>query len=456
MVLKPNMNTLPTSLEEWVDESACQNNIDQLLAFGKSNPTVTGVEVGFSKSMGLTSHARLGDVESVEFERGKSIGLTVYVGQQSGSASTTDLSPASLKATYEAALAIAKATQPDPCAGLPDKSELATDIIDCQLYSPWALSAEEAIKMAIEAEKVGLDNPKIKNSEGASVNSSQSYHVYANSDGFYAGYPTSRHSVSCVLIAEHDGNMERDYAYELKRNAKDLPHPSEIGKKACEKTLRRLGARSLKSCKVPIIYDKDLASGFFSPFFNAISGGALYREQSFLLNSLGQAVFPSFVNIEQKPHVQGSFGSAPFDNDGVATRNRMIVKSGVVEGYLLGVYSARKLKMQTTGNAGGLFHSIVTTNDFDQNALLAKMGTGLLVTELMGSAINMTNGDYSRGASGFWVENGQIQYPVHEITIAGNLKDMYQNVVAISNDIDESHILHTGSILVSEMSIAGN
>jgi PmbA protein len=456
MMLKNTTQSLPSQLNEWVDTEECRSLIEEMLQLGKQQSCVSGIEVGLSKTIGMTSHARLGDVESLEYQRDNSIGLTVYVGQQSGNASTTDLSLPSLKATFEAALNIARMTQEDPCSGLPDPSELAKNIVDCDLYHPWALSADKAIEMAIEMEAAGREHPEITNSEGASVNSSQSFHAYANSDGFYAGYPTSRHSLSCALIAELNGKMERDYAYRINRDASNLPPVSMIGEMARDKTLQRRGAEVLKSRQCPVIFHHEIASSFFSPFFSAISGSALYRGQSFLLDSIGQSVFPDFVTIEQRPHRKGMLASAPFDNDGIATRDRTLVNQGVVDGYLLGVYSARQLKMQSTGNAGGLFHSTITTTVPDLDALLKMMDTGLLITEMMGSAINMANGDYSRGASGFWVEKGQIKMPVHEITVAGNLKDMYKNVVAIAGDIDEEHTLNTGSVLVEQMSIAGS
>ena len=455
MALKDVSKALPSDLNSWVDEAKIKKMINSLLEKGRANSKITQMEVDLSQTLGLATTARMREVESLEFERDKSISVSVYCGQSVGNASTTDFSEQALESALAAALGIAQMTEDDPSQGLPEAELLVKSPKDCKLHYPWAISPDEAIDLALKIEEAGLSDPLIVNSEGGSVSSSQGFHVLANSHGFYASYATSRHSMSCVLIGEKNGQMERDYAYTMDRDPTKLMDVATIGHKAREKTLSRLGAKRISSRQCPVIFHNELASGFFSPFFSAISGGAQYRKQTFLLDSIGQKVFPDFVTVRQTPHVPSVFGSAPFDNDGVETRDRLLIDKGEVQGYLMGVYSARQLKMSTTGNAGGLFHSVITANQPDLEALLKQMGTGLLVTELMGSGVNPTTGDYSRGAAGFWVESGEIQYPVHEITIAGNLLEMYRNIVSIAGDIDPQHTLQTGSILVEKMTIAG-
>lgn len=455
MTVEQLERTLPTDTDSWVDAKQMQSLVESTLAHAKDKgATQAEVEIGYS--LGLSVEVRLGEVESIEFQRDKSIGLTVYCGQKRGNASTTDLSPRALEATLDAALNIAKFTEEDKYAGLNDSDKMASEIPDIDAYHPWALTVDNAIEMAKKAEAVGLEDKRIKSSDGASVHSSQAYCGYANSHGFFGRYPTSRHSLSCVLIGEEKGTMERDYQYTVSRSADELMPAALLGKEAMERTLARLGGRRLKTMNTPVLFHADVASGLWGSFFSAIAGGALYRKQSFLLDSLDTKVFPEFVTLTQKPHVPRWLGSAPFDQDGLPTIERNIVEAGVVQNYLLSTYSARQLGMESTGNSGGIFNILLNSTGGSHKEMLAQMGTGLLVTSLMGSGVNPTTGDYSRGASGFWVENGEIQYPVHEITIAGNLKDMFQQIVAIGDDVDARHVIRTGSVLIEQMSVAGS
>jgi PmbA protein len=414
-------------------------------------------EVDVSEGFGQSVSVRRQEVETLEYNRDKGMGVTVYLGQRRGHASSSDFSLTAIHATVDAALAIARFTAEDNCAGLPDPKLFAKKPMELELFHPWNISIADSIAMAQRCEQAAFDvSPLIKNSEGASVSAQQSHFVSANSLGFMAGFATSRHSVSCSVIAGKGQDMQRDDWYVTQRNAANLPSVESVGDYAARRALSRLKPRRLKTRKCPVVFEASLAVGLIGSFVHAVSGGALYRKTSFLVGSLGKPVFPDFVQISERPHIKGAFASSPFDDDGVATKDREVVKSGIVSGYFLSTYSARKLGMRTTANAGGAHNLIVRSGDCDLPALLKKMGTGLLVTELMGQGVNYVTGDYSRGAAGYWVENGEIAYPVHEITIAGNLKTMYKGIAAIGKDIETRGSKQVGSILIDQMTIAGN
>jgi PmbA protein len=416
----------------------------------------TACEAEVNQGFGQNVTVRLGEVETVEYNRDKGLGVTVYFGHKRGHASTSDFSPAAIQDTVKAAVTIAKYTAEDEFAGLPDVALLATQILDLDLYHPWDISAEAAAELAraCESAALGVDS-RINNSEGASVSTQESVFVYGNSLGFISGYPTSRQSVSCAVIAESDAGMQRDYWYTTARAQADLDAVDTVGRIAGERTLRRLDAKKLKTMQVPVIFEAPVATGLIASFVSAVSGGNLYRKTSFLLDSLGQQVFAPLVQIREQPHLPKGLASAPFDNEGVATGDRDVIKDGILQGYFLSSYSARKLGMASTGNAGGNHNLIVTSGDLDLAGLLKEMDRGLLVTELLGQGMNPVTGDYSRGAAGFWVEHGEIQYPVEEITIAGNLKDMYRHIVAIGNDVLVRGSRQCGSILIEQMTVAG-
>lgn len=416
----------------------------------------TAAEAGLSVENGLSVTARLGDVETLEYHGDQSLAVTVYFGRQKGSASTNDFSPASLQETVRAACSIAGYASEDRYAGLPDKNLLATTMVDLDLYHPWTLDAKQAIELAIECEDGARNySAEISNSEGATVNSHQALRIFGNSLGFLEGYLSTRHSISCAVLAERDHSMQRDYWYSVARHANDLEPVSAIGVKAAQRTLKRLGAGPLKTRQCPVMFAAEIASGLVGALVGAISGGNLYRKSSFLLDALDKQIMPAFVHIHEQPFLKSALGSANYDAEGVATRPRSIVTNGVLQSYLLSSYSARKLGLETTGNAGGVHNLTVDPGESDFAGLLRQMDTGLLVTELMGQGINMVTGDYSRGASGFWVEKGEIQFPVEEITVAGNLKDMFRQIVAIGNDTDLRGNIRTGSILIERMSVAG-
>ncbi|MFZ2449612.1 MAG: metalloprotease PmbA [Methylovulum miyakonense] len=431
-------------------------NIVQSLLDEATRQGATAAEAGLSQENGLSVSVRLGDVETIEHHCDQGLGITVYFGQRKGSASTNDLSPEAIKETVSAACSIARYTSEDEYAGLPDKALLQTHFPDLDVYHPWQLSAEQAIALAIECEGAARGyHPEISNSEGASVNTHQGIRVLGNTLGFLQGYASTRHSLSCSVLAQRGDSMQRDYWYTVARNASLLESAVSVGTKAGERTVRRLGARSLSTRQCPVLYSAEIATSLLGSFIGSISGGNLYRKSSFLLDALGTPIFPNFVHIYEQPYLPGALGSAAYDGEGVATQARDLVSGGVLQGYVLGTYSARKLGLQSTGNSGGVHNLSITSGGHDFNAMLKQLGTGLLVTELMGQGVNMVTGDYSRGAAGFWVENGVIQYPVEEITIAGNLKDMFKQIVAIGNDVDYRGNVRTGSILLEKMSVAG-
>lgn len=414
-------------------------------------------EVDVSEGFGQSVAVRCGEVETIEYNRDKGIGVTVYVGQQKGYASTSDFSARALRETVEAALNIARFTAADACAGLPDAKLLAKRSADLDLYHPWLLTVDGAIELARRCEQAAFDvSPLVSNSEGASVSMQEGQFVSANSLGFMGGYPTSRHYLSCSVIAGKDDAMQRDDWYSTARDARLIASPEAIGDYAARRALSRLGARKIATCEVPVLFEAPLAASLIGSFVHAASGGSLYRKSSFLLDSLGKRVFSKKIQISERPHLPGGLASSPFDSDGVATRDREVVADGVLQGYFLSAYTARKLGMQSTGNAGGCHNLIVKPGKRDLRGLLKKMGRGLLVTELLGHGINYVNGDYSRGAAGYWVENGEVVHPVEEITIAGNLRDMFRNIAAVGNDVLVRGSKQVGSILVERMKVAGD
>lgn len=418
----------------------------------------TAAEAEVSEGSGLTVGVRNGELETIEHNRDKGIGITVYLGKRRGHASTSDFSGDALARAVEKAISIARYTAEDDCAGLADPDLLAKDIPDLDLFHPWGVSVEEAMELAraCEASALAVD-PRITNSEGGSLSSQASHFIYANTLGFSGGYPSSRQSLSCAVIAEEDGAMQRDYWYTTARAAADMDAPDGVGRRAGERTVRRLNGRKLSTRQCPVLFEAPIATGLIASFVSAVSGGHLYRKSSFLLDSLGQQLFPDFFQLQERPFLPRGLSSSPFDSEGVATRDRDVVKDGVLQGYFLGSYSARKLGMKSTGNAGGNHNLIVPpTGDEDFAALLKKMDTGLLVTELLGHGLNMVTGDYSRGAAGFWVENGVIAYPVEEITVAGNLRDMFKGIVALGTDVETRGSRRVGSILIDRMTVAGD
>ncbi|MBN2700164.1 MAG: metalloprotease PmbA [Methylothermaceae bacterium] len=413
-------------------------------------------EAGAHLDEGLSVSARLGEPETLEHHRDQSLAVTVYFGQRKGSASTTNLSEASLKETLEAACAIARYASEDPYTGLPDPDKLARDIPDLDLDHPWEITANQAIERVIECETAAREfHPEIVNSEGADLNSHHGIQVLGNTSGFLHAYPASRHSLSCAVVGKRGEQMQRDHWYTLARHPQDLNSPASVGRKAAERTVARLGASSLTTRRCPAIYSAEAARSLIGHFLAAIRGGNLYRKASFLLDGLGKPVFPEFVHIHEAPHIKKGLGSAPYDSEGVATYPHDLIRNGVLESYILSTYSARKLGMESTGNAGGVHNIIVEPGNLDRDSLLKEMGTGLLVTELMGQGINLVTGDYSRGAAGFWVENGEIQYPVEEITIAANLNTLFRNLVAVGRDVDMRGNIRTGSIWLADITVGG-
>lgn len=418
----------------------------------------TDAEVEVSVSVGQNVTVRLDEVETIEYNRDKGLSITAYIGQQKGAASTSDLSRDAIERTVAAACAIAKYTAADEAAGLPDADRLARPPYpELGLHTPWHVDVPQSIEIAqrMEAAAFAVDK-RIDNSEGATVTSHDGDFIYANSRGFMGGYPTSRVSLSAAVIAStDDGAMQRDYWYSVARGESGLDSPEEVGRRAGERTVSRLGARRVTTGDFPVLFDPAMAAGLIGHFVGAVSGSSLYRKASFLLDSLGTRIFAPTVSIQEDPHLKGGLGSAPFDAEGVTTVPRVLVEEGTLNGYFLGSYSARKLGMQSTGNAGGNHNLIVKPGELDFAGLVKKMGKGVVVTELMGQGVNNVTGDYSRGAVGYWVENGEIAFPVEEITIASNLKDMFQGVVAVGNDVEAKGSRHTGSILIDRMAVAG-
>ena len=413
-------------------------------------------EAAVSMDVGLSVSVRLGEVETVEYQRDRGMGVTVYFGTRKGSASTADLSPAMLRETVAKACSIARFTAEDPCAGLADPDTLATEIPDLDLAHPWDVTPERACEMALECEAAAMAvDARITNSEGAGVSTHRGVRAYGNSLGFLAAYPGTVHSLSCAVLGSSGDEMERDYWYSTARDWRALESAASVGRASGERAVRRLGARQLGTMKVPVLFAPDVARGLVGHFVGAVRGGSQYRRASFLLDAAGQQVFPDWFSISERPHLPRALASAPFDHEGVATRDRELVTAGVLLGYVLGTYSARKLGLRTTGNAGGTHNLLVHGRGRDFAGMLALMDRGLLVTELMGQGVNGVTGDYSRGAAGFWVENGVIVHPVHEVTVAGNLRDIYRQIAEVGADVDARGGIRTGSILVEQMTVAG-
>lgn len=428
--------------------------VTHALEFAKSR--CDGAEVAVNKSTGISVSTRQGDVENVEFNSDGALGITVYHKQRKGSASSTDLSAEAIERTVQAAIDIANYTSEDPCAGPAEESLLAFDAPDLNLFQATELSPEEAIKLASIAEMTALNtDSRIVNTEGGSFNGHYGIRVFGNSLGLLKSYSSSRYSMSSCVIAEQNGEMERDYAYTIARSMKALKSPEWVGQECARRTLSRLSPRKLPTMKAPVIFASEVATGLFGHLVGAISGSSIYRKSSFLMDSLGKQILPTWLTINEQPHLMGGLASSPFDSEGVRTTERNIVENGVLQTWLMTSYSARKLGLQSTGHAGGIHNWRIEGQGLSFDALLKQMGTGLVVTELMGQGVSGITGDYSRGASGFWVENGEIQYPVSEITIAGNLKDMWMNMVTIADDIETRSNIQCGSVLIPEMSIAG-
>lgn len=453
--MKTTEQVLPATLEAFLDRKALESIVKEALNLAKTYGG-DAAEVSLSTSVGLNVGVRLNEIETLEFNRDKGLSISVMKGKQQGSASTSDFSTRALAETVAKAAELADITEPDPWAGLADPEMLAKHIRDLDLYHPWAVTVPEAVEMAKAAELAALQfDKRITNSEGASVTSGQGYHIYANSNGFLGGYPTSRHSMSCVVVGGEGDSMERDYEYTSSRLHSALLTPEAIGKKAAEKTLAKLNSRPLPTQVAPIIFEAEVAVGVIRRFLSAISGGALYRKKTFLVDSKGQSIFPEWMEIAEDPFILQGNGSTPFDEEGVEPHASKIVNQGVIERYILGSYSARRLGLRSTGNAGGIHNISVKSNAGSLNELIRTMGHGFLITELMGSGVNLVTGDFSRGAAGFWVENGVIQFPVSEVTIAGNLRDLYRNIKAIGSDYDRRTEVEVGSILVDGVTIAG-
>ncbi|PRY73510.1 metalloprotease PmbA [Halomonas ventosae] len=413
-------------------------------------------EVGASVDHGVGVSVREGEVETVELSRDQGIAVTVYVGQRKGSASSSDAGEASVRAVVEKALAIARHTGEDPASGLADARLMATELPDLDVHHPWPLTIDEATDLALRCESAGRGMAGIRSSDGASLSSGEGVRVYANSHGFLGSQCGSRHSLSCMLIAEDENGMQRDYDYTSARAPRDLAAAEAVGESAARRTLRRLGARRPATGRMPVLFDPTLAAGLVGHLMGAIAGGALYRQASFLCDRLDTPLFPEWFSLGERPMEVGAMASSPFDGDGVQTRDNVFVRDGRLASYMLSAYSARRLGLQTTGNAGGARNLRITAPLESREALLARMGRGVLVTELMGQGVNGVTGDYSRGAAGFWVEDGEIRHPVEEFTIAGNLETMFQGLVGVGDDTDTRGSIHTGSWLVDEMMVGGS
>ncbi len=448
-------STLTEQDSPFPEQAQLEEMVQQVIAQARK-AGADSVEAGVSIDSGLSVTVRLGETETLEYNRDRSLGLTVYFDQRKGSASSADFAPHSLSATVKAACDIARHTSRDECSGLADADRMATLIPDLDLYHPWGLDAEQAIVLATECEDAARQvDPRIENSEGGTVSSYVGMRVRANTHGFLAGYRSSYHSVSCAVIGKQGDEMQRDYWSFSARDPADLIAAAETGRIAGERTVRRLGTQRLSTRQAPVVFAADIASSLFGHFISAVSGSSLYRKSSFLLDHLGKPVFPGFLHIHEQPLLKKGLGSSPYDGEGVATQAQDFVRDGILQSYVLNSYSARKLGMATTGNAGGVRNLTIDPGDRDLGQILRSMGTGLLVTELIGFGVNNVTGDYSRGAAGFWVEGGEIQYPVDEITVAGNLKDMFMHIVEVGNDVDLRGNTRTGSVLVEEMTIAG-
>jgi PmbA protein len=444
------------SEREHLSDPAClQELISSTLSEAKKHGA-SSAEAVASTSTGLSVTVRLGEVETIEHIRDQGLGLTVFVGHRKGTASTSDLSARAVRETVEAACRIARFTAEDPCVGLAEPERMAQDPPDLDLFHSSDIDAEQAIAIATETESAARGrDARITNSEGATLSRHAGIRAYGNTHGFFGTRPSTRYSVSCAVIAENAAGMQRDHWYSIARDPRDLESPSNIGRKAAERTVNRLDSRRIASCTVPVVFSAEITASLLSHFINAIRGGNLYRKASFLLDHLGKQVFPEFVRIHEQPHLKKALGSAAFDSEGVATEPRDVVTEGMLRSYVLNSYAARRLGMQTTANAGGVHNLTLEPGSGDLASLLGEMNRGLLVTELMGMGVNTVTGDYSRGAAGFWVEGGEIQHPVHEVTIASNLREMFRKLRHVANDVDTRGAIRTGSALIEQMTIAG-
>lgn len=449
------MDTELATSERAQDAQRLQDLAAEVLRLAKARGA-SQAEVAITEDTGLAVNVRLGEVETVERTRDRGVALTVYFGQRKASASTADLQPGSLVATVEQACAIAKFTEADPAAGLAEAGLMAAATRDFDQWHPWRIDVEGALALALAAESRGREaDPRIANSDGAAVNTGESLWVYANSHGFSGFERSTSHSISCSLIAGRDDRMQRDYWYTTALNPDELEPAASVGKRAAQRTLARLDPKPVATGEFPVLFAPEMARSLIGHLVGAVSGGALYRRASFLLDAAGKQIFPDWFHIAEDPFLQRGFRSAAWDAEGVATRAQDLVSEGVLRRYVLGSYSARKLGLETTANAGGVHNLRVASNAADGAELLERMGTGLLVTELMGQGVNTTTGDYSRGAAGFWVEGGRILHPVDEVTVAGNLRDMFLAIEAVGADVDRrSHVL-VGSLLVGRMTVAG-
>lgn len=448
--------SLVTKQELQTQEQELRQAVEFALNFAKK--AGAEAEVSVTKVAGLSVSSRLEQVENIEFNNDGSLGISVYLGKRKGNASTSDLQTASIQRAVESALAIAKYTSEDECTGLADKEEMAFEVSDLELYHQADISVEQALEMAIKTENAALNaDEHIVNSEGASFNSHSGVRVYGNTHGMLQSYLSSRYSLSCSVISAYEDQLERDYEYTISREFEKLQSPELVGQQAAFKAVDRLNPQKIKTCEVPVIYYNDVATGLVGHLAGAISGGALYRKSSFLLDHLGKQILPEWFAISERPHLLRQLASSAFDSEGVKTQNREIITEGVLQTYLMTSYSARKMGLKTTGHAGGIHNWLVKPNRTGGlDVLLKEMGTGLLVTEFLGSAINAVTGEYSRGAAGFWVENGEIQYPVAEITIAGQLQEMFKNIVAVADDVEHRSNIQTGSILIEKMKVSGD
>jgi PmbA protein len=447
-------------MSQAVDASRIPELAD-IVAFALAEARAAGAtqaEADVSLRRGLGVTVRLGEVETIEYQRDRALDITVYFDGAKGSASSADLKQPAVRDMVAKACAIARHTARDPCAGLADPADMAREIPDLDLYHPWELTPEQAIDMARACEAAGLAvDRRLTNSEGASVSTHRGVRVYGNSHGFLGGFPSSSHSISCVLLAQEGPDMQRDYWYSTARDAAQLEPVEQIGQRAARRAVARLGARQIGTRRSPVLFAPEMARAFFGHLIAAVSGSNQYRRTSFLLEAVGEQVLPRFLQMRERPHLPRALASSPFDAEGVATRDRELVRDGVLQGYVLGSYSARKLGLRSTGNAGGIHNLIVDSSEglLPQERLLERMGSGLYVTEMMGQGVNGVTGDYSRGAAGFWVERGEIAYPVHEVTVAGNLKDMYRGLAALGADVDRQGAIQTGSALLEDVTIAG-
>jgi PmbA protein len=437
-------------------EARLKDIVSLLLDYARQKG-VDQAEAAASHNLGLSATARLGDVESLEYTNDRGVGVTVYLGSRKGSASTSDFTPSALREAVDKAISFAKHTAADECAGLADADRMAgDDLPDLDLYHRWELSADTAIEMAIACEESARSfDKRITNSEGANVSTGGGSRAYGNTHGFLKSISKTSHSISCTVVGTDDGDMQRDYWYTVARDPEDLASVESVGQRAARRTVERLGARKIETRTAPVVFAPELARGFIGHAVSAIAGGAQYRRSSFLLGAVGEKIFPDFFRLEERPHIPKAMASAAWDNEGVATENRDIVAGGVLNSYILSSYSARRLGLETTANAGGAHNLVVPGNRDDLESILTEMGDGLLVLELIGQGVNGVTGDYSRGAAGFWVEGGSIAYPVHEVTIAGNLRELYPRITAIGNDQDLRGGIRCGSLLVESMKIAG-